>query len=111
MRNIFSEKNQSIYAMTKEETDMDKREALALGLKGIGIGIGGFCTLWVTVALYIHFVVGPPIPDVPIVVTIEDLMLESYEIERLQQLTDPPVTIPSKPDEEEWITVKKLVKE
>lgn len=73
-------------------------------------GIGGFCTLWVAVALYITVYVGPPIPDVPIVVTMEDLMLESIEIERQQKLTDPPVTIPSKPDEQEWITVKRLVK-
>jgi len=87
---------------------MDIKEATALGLKGIGIGIGGFCTLWVAVALYIHFIIGPPMPMLPLI----DTSIE-YEVlsEEQHELTDPPVTIPSKPDEQEWITVKKLVKE
>ena len=109
-RLISSNKNKSIYQMTKEENDNDRNGAIRLLCFGVAVGVGGFCTLWVAVALIITFVVGPPMPDIPIVVTIEDLMLESIQIEEQQKLTDPPVTIPAKPDEQDWIIVKKLVK-
>ena len=109
MRNIFSEKNKSIYQMTKKENEEDRMTAIKWLGYGMAWGIGGFCTLWVAAALIIS-VYFPPIPDVPIVVTVEDLMLESIQIEEQQKLTDPPVTIPSIPDEQDWIIVKKLVK-
>ena len=109
MINIFSEKNKSIYQMTAKENEEDRMTAIKWLSYGMAWGVGGFCTLWVAVALIIS-VYFPPIPDVPIVVTVEDLMLESIQIEEQQKLTDPPVTIPSTPDEEDWIIVKKLVK-
>jgi len=109
MIKIFSEKNKSIYQMTQQENEEDRMTVIRWISYGMCWGIGGFCTLWVIVAMIIT-VYYPPMPDVPIVVTLTDLMLESYEREDQQKLTDPPVTIPSKPDEQEWITVKRLVK-
>ena len=103
---MTSEKNKSIYQMTQEENDKDKKDAIAFLIKGIFYGIGGFCTLWVILAISITAFQGPPEPVLPIVdtVTTYELLLEQEE------QIDPPITIPSKPDEQEWIIVKKLVK-
>jgi len=106
MRNIFSEKNKSIYQMTKKENEEDRMTAIKWLGYGMAWGIGGFCTLWVAIALIIS-VYFPPIPDVPVTVTVEDLILESYELEKEQKIDSPPITIPSVPDDEKWIIVKR----
>ena len=106
MRNIFSEKNKSIYQMTTEENKEDRMTAMKWVCYGFCWGVGGFCTLWVAVAVFITIYIGPPTPELPLI----DTTVE-YEVELDEQPEpiDPPVTIPSKPDEQEWIIVKKLV--
>jgi len=106
MRKIYSADNKSIYKMTKEETMEDKKACIKMVVAGFAYGVGGFCTLWVAVALYITAAYPAEIP-IPIVVNIEEDMVQLEE--EIQKAERPPITIPSQPTEDKWITIKRRV--
>ena len=75
--------------MTKFETERRYFHTFA-------ICVGGFCTLWVVLALFIILFIGP-LPEVPVRVIMDEKRDAS------------PATLPSELNDQEWILIKKLV--
>lgn len=106
MREILSEKNKSIYRMTDRETKEDINACKRMVALGIAIGFFAMTFLWFAVAFALP-VLYPIELDLPIILhTPEDMLLLDEE----QETIGTPITIPSEPDEEEWIIVKRRVK-
>jgi hypothetical protein len=105
LTDILNEKNISIYRMTPEERDSDISACKRMVALGVAIGMGGMTLLWFAVAFALP-VLYPIEVNIPIILQApEDMLL----LEEEQEVIGTPITIPSEPDIEEWVLIKRRI--
>jgi hypothetical protein len=104
IRDVTSAENKSIYLMSRDETRADIKYCKQMIAWGFTIGLGGFTLLWFAVAFALPLVF-PIQPNIPIILEINEPVILLDE----EEIIGTPITIPSEPDDEEWVLIKKRV--